>query len=76
MEESPDGGHNRCCACGVDQIETVTDTWQFDITHRRRRHGSQLVNERARLANGNEAVTAPVYHEKWGRRFVDSVQAL
>lgn len=73
MEESSDGGHHRSCTCGVGQIETVTDTWQLDITHRRRRHGSQLVDERARLANGNEAVTAAVYDEKWGRRFVDSV---
>ena len=31
------------------------------------------MDERARLANGNEAVTAPVYHKKRGCRFMDSV---
>ncbi len=72
-EESSDGGHHRSCTCSVGQIETVSDTGQLGITHRRRGHGSQLVDERARLANGNEAVTAPVYHKKPGCRFVDSV---
>ena len=35
-EESSDGGDNRACTCSVDQIETVTDTWQLDIAHGRR----------------------------------------
>ena len=73
MEESSDGGDNRTSACSVDQIETVTDAWQFDITHSRRGHGSQLLDERARLVNRNEAVTASVYHEKWWRGFVDPI---
>ena len=35
-EESSDGGYDRTCTCSVDQIETVTDTWQLDVAHRRR----------------------------------------
>ena len=73
MEESSDGSDNRGSTCSVDQIETVADAWQLDITHGRRGHGSQLLDERARLANRNEAVTAAVYHEKRWRGVVDPI---
>ena len=72
-EESSDRRDNCAGTCAVDQIESVTDAWQFDITHGRRGHGSELLDEHARLANGNEAVTASVNHEKRWRGFVDPI---
>ena len=72
-EKSSDSGDNCTSTCSVDQIETVTDAWQLDITHGRRGHGSQRVDERARLVDRNEAVTASVDNEKRWRGFVDPI---
>ncbi len=66
-------GDNHPGTRSIDQIETVTDTWQLDISHGRRGHGSQLVDERARLVDGNEAVTGSVYHEKRWRCVMDAI---
>jgi hypothetical protein len=73
MEESADGGDYRASACSVNQIESVADSGQLDITHGRRGDGPQLLDERARLADRNEAVAAPVYHQKRRRVCVDPV---
>jgi superfamily II DNA or RNA helicase len=72
VEKAPDRRDHRSCETPVDEIESVSHTWQFDVHHGSLGRRSQTVDEGTRLVDGNNAVVASVHRQEGRGRGVDA----